>query len=264
MKGGGIWFSYPIIRTRNLSWYIDAGFDIKDESEDILSQEIGKDKLRYAHLGTTVQWVDVFNGSNMVSLRGYTGFATMLNGMDQDYKHTIRHDTDVVYNKAEIQVYRIQQLPYGFAALLNGTAQYSPDRLPSSQEISIGGAGTVRGYAQSEFSGDKGLYVNAELRIPLLGLTDLRWRFGERKTVGETLQLAAFYDFGLVRISDPLPGELNYDKSQIGGAGVGLRFTYSPYLRFKVDWAKHVNGENPHDPSDKDNGVWYIQGVISF
>lgn len=263
LEGGGIWFSYPIIRSRNLNWYIDAGFDIKNVSQDILGDSVGKDKLRYAHVGTTLQWIDVLNGTNSVSIRGYTGFAGMLDGMDQDYKHTIRQDTEVVYNKAEIEVYRIQQLPCGFAALLNGVAQYSRDRLPSSEEISIGGAGTVRGYAQSEFSGDSGLYANAELRIPILGLTDFKWA-GKGKTVGETLQLAAFYDFGLVRISDPLPGELSLDKTQIGGAGVGLRFNYSPHVRFKVDWAKHVNGEDPHDSRDESDGVWYFQAAISF
>jgi hemolysin activation/secretion protein len=263
MKGGGIWFSYPIIRTRNVNWYLDAGFDMKNVKQDILSQEVGKDSLRYAHLGTTLQWVDVLHGSNTISLRGYTGFAGMLNGMDQDYKHTIRTNTDVVYNKAELEVYRIQQLPLGFAALINGTAQYSRDRLPSSEEMSIGGAGTVRGYSQSELSGDSGLYANVELRIPILGLTELKW-FGNGKTVGDTLQLAAFYDYGLIRISDPLPGELGLDKSQIGGAGAGLRFTYSPYVRFKVDWAKHVNGDDPRDPDAKDNGVWYFQAAVSF
>jgi hemolysin activation/secretion protein len=262
-EGIGLWYSYPIVRSRNLNWFVDFGFDLKNVSQDILGQQVGKDKVRAASAGTTVQWTDDYNGSNTFNIKGYTGFAGMLGGMDQTYTDTIRQKTDVVFNKLEGQFSRIQSIPYGFVGLFDIRGQYSQYRLPSSEQLSLGGVGTVRGYSASEFSGDSGYSATAELRIPIFGMRDWRW-FGKGKTVGETLQLAAFYDWGALQITEALPAEYFQDKISMAGIGVGLRFTYSPHLSFKVDWAKSVGGENPRDDSVKDSGIWYFQAVASF
>lgn len=263
-KGGGIWFSHPIVRGRNFNWFWQAGFDTKDVSQNIQSLEVGRDKTRHAYLGTSFHWVDALQGSNSVSVKGYQSFAKLLGGLDQNDTRTIRSGTEVIYSKVELDASRIQQLPLGASMLLNVSSQWSGHRLPSSEQFYLGGAGTVRGYVQGERSGDSGLAATAELRIPIPGVSDVRWWSGS-KTVGETLQLAAFYDYGKAWISDAtLWGEQALDDSLLQGAGVGLRFTYSPYVRFKVDWAKTVGGLVPAKRDDKDNGVWYLQAAISF
>jgi len=263
-KSGGIWLSHPLIRSRNFNWFLQGGFDLNNTYEHINDQEVGKDKIRYAYVGTTFQWVDVFDGSNTINVRGCQSFAKLLDGTDQDDIDTIRLKTDVIYSKLEMDASRIQRLPFGFAMLINGSGQWTGNRLPSSQQFHLGGAGSVRGYAQAEHSGDSGFAATGEVRIPLLGLEDLRW-FGRGKRVGDTLQLAAFYDYGKIWVSDAVQnGEQALDGIDMQGAGVGLRFTYSPHMHFKLDWAKSVGGEDPIRSNDESNGVWYVQAVISF
>ncbi len=263
-KGGGLWLSYPLVRSRNFNWFLQGGFDLSNTYQIIYNEKKFSDRTRYAYLGTTFQWVDIFDGSNTINIRGSQSFAKLFGGTDQTDTQTIRLKTDIIYSKLEGDATRIQRLPFGFAMLLTGAGQWTGYRLPSSEQFHLGGAGSVRGYAQSERSGDTGVAATAEMRVPIFGLQDLRW-FGKGKKIGDTLQLAAFYDYGKIWISDYVQyGEQALNGIDMQGAGAGLRFTYSPYVRFKVDWAKSVGGISPVRQEDEDNGVWYVQAAISF
>ncbi|MDD5711931.1 MAG: ShlB/FhaC/HecB family hemolysin secretion/activation protein [Smithellaceae bacterium] len=259
-NGGGVWVGYPIVRGRGFNWFMQGGFNIGDESQEVAGEVIGRDKVRYAFVGALFQWNDSLKGRNSIGLRGSQSFAKIFGGMEQGSIDTIRLNTDVIYSKLDVDAMRIQKLSDGFLLLLSGTGQLSGSRLPSSEEFHLGGAGTVRGYAEGERSGDSGLAVTAELRIPLLGLQDRRF-FG--KTVGEMVQLAAFYDYGKVWISDAREnGEDVLDGVEMQGAGVGLRIDYSPTVHFRLDWAKSVGRQNPLNDSGNSDGVWLVQGAI--
>ena len=261
---GGVYLTYPIIRSRYLNWNVKGGFDAKNVKNEIWDQMTGKDKLRYAHLGTSVQWLDTWGGSNFISLTGYQNFPTVLGGMAEGYANTVRLNTETTYSKLEMDAQRIQQIPFGgLVFMLYGHGQYSHDRVPSSEQISIGGAGSVRGYDQAEFSGDSGMCLTTELRIPIPGTRNLHW-FGSKKTVWETLQVAGFMDYGTASINNPYPSEISEDNSDLCGAGAGLRFTYSPYVRFKLDWAKSIGGDDPKDEDVDEDGVWYVQVALQY
>ena len=262
VNGGSFWASHPLVRSRNFNWYLQGGFNLSDVSQKVAGTEVGKDKIRYANLGTTVQWFDSFDGNNTVSFRVNRGFENILGGTEKNSPDTIRTSTDIAYTKLEMDLIRFQRLPAGFSLLLNGTGQWSSDRLPSSEQFHLGGAGTVRGYAQAEHSGDTGFAATAELRIPFFGLQNQRW-YG--RPVGEMLQLAAFYDYGKVWIANAAQyGEQALDGLEMQGAGAGIRCTFSPYVRFKVDWAQSVGGINPLRDSDKNSGIWLAQLVLTF
>ncbi|MBI9077854.1 MAG: ShlB/FhaC/HecB family hemolysin secretion/activation protein, partial [Desulfatibacillum sp.] len=261
---GGVYLSYPIIRSRYLNWNIKGGLDGKNVKNEIHDQMIGKDNLRFAHLGTSVQWLDTWGGSNFISLTGYQNFPTVLGGMEEGYANTIRFDTETTYSKLELDASRMQQIPFGgLVLMLYGHGQYSHDRVPSSEQISLGGAGSVRGYDQSEYTGDTGYYLTTELRIPIPGTRNLHW-FGSEKTVWETLQIAGFMDYGAASINNPYPSEMSEDNSDLCGAGAGLRFTYSPYVRFKLDWAKSIGGDEPKDEDVDEDGIWYVQVALQY
>lgn len=261
VNGGSLWASHPLVRSRNFNWYLQGGLNLNNVTQTIAGMEVGKDNIRYANLGTTWQWFDSFAGNNTVSFRVNRSFENILGGTDKGSTSMIRTNSDIAYTKLEMDLTRIQRLPAGFSLLLNGTGQWSSDRLPSSEQFHLGGAGTVRGYAQAERSGDTGLAATAEFRIPFFGLQNQNW-FG--RPVGEMLQLAAFYDYGKVWITNAAQnGEQALDAMEMHGAGAGVRFSFSPYARFKVDWAKSVGGVSPRDDSDK-SGIWLAQLVLSF
>jgi hemolysin activation/secretion protein len=82
---------------------------------------------------------------------------------------------------------------YQFYAHVQG--QFANEPLISNEEISIGGAETVRGYDESAALGDYGAVGQLELRSRELG----------GKFHFDNLRVHAFFDEGYVRIHDPLP-----------------------------------------------------------
>ena len=252
-QGAGLWLSYPIVRSRSMNWFVEGGFDAKDVAQSLFQQDIAKDKVRHAHIGTSLQWLDVIGGYNVISLKGYQSFAHILDGMDQTYTDTIRLNTDVIYSKLEASVTRIQSFPMNFSLLLTGSALYTGNRLPSSEQFQAGGVGSVRGYSAGEFSGDSGIAGTAELRIPILG-----------PSLAQYVQLAGFYDCARLWVTNSLPGEKPIDGVSLQGAGLGLRLAFAPYFQMKLDWAMSAGGQEPHEKSDKSNGIWYAQAILAF
>ena len=63
------------------------------------------------------------------------------------------------------------------------TLQLTPDALVSSEQISLGGLDTVRGYLESETLGDYGGAVQFEMRSPSLADT-IGWRLNELRGFG--------------------------------------------------------------------------------
>lgn len=250
----GFWYSHPFVRSRVFSWWVDFGFEAKNVRQDIFNQTVNEDKVRVANLGTTLQKVDSLldGGFTTLDLRMYQGFAQIFDGQLPDDPDFIRLASDITFTKFTANLTRLQRLPYGLLGIFTITGQYSPNRLPSSEELHIGGAGTVRGYSQGEYSGDRGYYGTLELRVPLLNKDNFM------------LQLAAFSDFGRAMINDPLPGEENLKDKTIISGGLGLRANFTRYLRFQLDWAKTIGAEAPLDSDADEKGVWYFQLVFTY
>lgn len=88
------------------------------------------------------------------------------------------------------------ELPLGFQVFGEFQGQYSPYPLVDTEQYSIGGLNTVRGYLESAALGDSGFAATLELRTPSL----LKW-MGE----GNEWRFFVFLDGGYVTINDPLP-----------------------------------------------------------
>ena len=241
-----LWISHPIVRTRHLSVFGDIGVDYKHLTNDILDMQLYKDELVVLRASTFVDWVDVWNGRNYFS-------ATLKKGV-KDASIESRHEADSMFTKMEFLAGRYQLFPYGINGELTVGGQFSADRLPSGEELSVGGAGTVRGYAQSEYSGDNGVYGTLEVRVPFW-TRDFKWIGAE--TWGFSLAFAAFIDAASVSVKEAAIDEVR--SGEFVGQGFGLRFALSPYVEAKVDWARRIGGEEPQDEDFRNDGVWYFQ-----
>jgi hemolysin activation/secretion protein len=261
---GGAWVSYPFYRTRQFSWWGEVGVDVLNQEQEIMGEDIGEDRVRPFHVANTFQINDRFGGRNSLRLNAVFNKDSFMGGTDNEDEDFIRQETEFNFFKLELDATRYQKLPAGFGLILSVVGQASGDRLPSSQQLAMGGQGTVRGYEQSEFSADNGGYFNAELRIPILGAETVKW-FGTGKTIGETLQLALFLDGGFANINDPLSdSEEAMDDADFGGGGLGLRFTYSPWFNLHADYAHHLFGDDPQDEDVEDNGIFYIRASLLY
>lgn len=151
--------------------------------------------------------------------------------------------TQANYLYTTLRARRDTDLPFGCNLVALFTGQLASGSLPSSEQLSIGGYGSVRGYPQQILFGDQGFFFNFELRSPgysLLGLA----KKSENQTLREVgpvlkkiprdqLQFLAFWDFGLVNTIQPLPSNPScYD---ITGVGVGVRYAIGINYTLRCD-----------------------------
>lgn len=182
-----------------------------------------------------VEYVPLSVGYNgyLPDASGTTLFNAMVNvafrGMvtrEQQFEDK-RYKARANYVYATLGAERRQNLPAGASLLLKLDGQISEQPLISNEQYAAGGMESVRGYKESEASGDSVLHgiveVSAPNLLPLMG-------FGETST----LKPYAFYDFATLWVKDALPGQES--KLDLHGIGVGIRGLFLKGFEFQVDW----------------------------
>jgi hemolysin activation/secretion protein len=139
-------------------------------------------------------------------------------------------------------------------ARVNG--QWADGALIPAEQFGLGGDGSVRGYATREYLGDLGLSGTVEARLPIiLGLLDRK--AGVTDAPWDRLQAVAFFDWGVAKVEDPLPGE---DEEQwLYGAGLGVRLALTDHFQIKCDVAFPLK-ETP----DSDDVCVHFSGQVQF
>jgi hemolysin activation/secretion protein len=128
----------------------------------------------------------------------------------------------------------------GIFARIEGQVASTP--LLSSEQMSAGGANTVRGYLEAERLGDNGIISTLEWRTPPL--------FPQSVSFLKDWRASVFADAGLLGLNQPLPGE-NAQFSLVD-VGVGTKFSFLDTLNGSVDLAFPLVGgtatraTNPH------------------
>jgi hemolysin activation/secretion protein len=106
--------------------------------------------------------------------------------------------------------------------------------LVSSEQFSVGGFDTVRGYLESETLGDNGVVGNVELRSPNIGemlqkaMKDETGQGTARFTIFNEWRLFAFADAGTAIVLDPLSEQ--QARFDLWSYGVGERFKMFNYV----------------------------------
>ena len=140
---------------------------------------------------------------------------------------------------------RRQNLPDYQYLLLRAYGQFTDtEGLPSSEQFSVGGIATVRGYEESELSGDKGWFASAEYGFPL-------------SRDKQSLRGFVFYDYGAVYNDYGYESERNY----ISSTGIGLEFSYKGwYGKVALGVPLEDSGDNIH--KSKTRTHFYLQKNI--
>ena len=131
--------------------------------------------------------------------------------------------------------------PGKWSAMIRLDGQLADDELIPAVKKGMGGANNVRGYEEREVSGDSGITGSVELRTPLVdnfipGLKRSK-EYRERNPddwMMHRLQLIAFYDFGKVSNSNPVPGESKNEA--FSSLGAGFRLGLTKYSQIKFDY----------------------------
>ena len=131
----------------------------------------------------------------------------------------------------------------GSTVLVRSQLQLSADALISTEQFSLGGATTVRGYRQDALLSDNGFLMSAELRLPIARLSKLN----------ATLQFSPFIDFGTGWNTDDEALELD----TLLGSGFGLLLQTEDKLSARLDWGIPLINSNSNDNSLQENGVYF-------
>ena len=182
-------------------------------------------------------------GSSAIQLDGYwsPGGVTSRNTTQAFQYVDPRTQANYLYGTLRLQ--RENKLPFDCSLLGLFTGQLASTSLPSTEQLSIGGYGSVRGYSQQILFGDQGFYFTFELHSPSYSIFGLTKSLKDselggfpsalRKLGKDQLMFLAFWDFGLVNSIQPLAGNpASYD---ITALGIGIRYGVGSNFSLRCD-----------------------------
>ena len=255
----GVYALEPWVRTSNFSADIRAGFDMKNVENRILGFVSGEDDLRILNGGFQLEYktpvyrwlsshmlyrgIDALGATKALDEEGF-GFGTRSNFLA--YRGSFTYHQKFLYDT------------FGLARVV---VQAASNALPSSERLRLGGAYSVRGYTENEYSADYGAYANFEYYVPFdkpFAMIPKGWHMpGAKESLIKKIQWVFFMDMGRGGINNGFIGEeLSRD---LLGAGVGLRMKLYDNVYFRIDLAAPLSGLRGTEPteSDKHSAVYF-------
>lgn len=158
-------------------------------------------------------------------------------GSSRDEFDAKRFDATQSFITLHADISHTQDFAGGFQLYAKLQGQVADQPLVSSEQFSLGGQDTVRGYLESEVLGDYGIAGTLELRTPNLA------QYMQQKLpnpLGDAIKFNAFdewrffafVDGGNARIHEPLPDQQSH--FDLASYGVGMRMKTLRYLNSVV------------------------------
>ncbi|MFM7603215.1 MAG: ShlB/FhaC/HecB family hemolysin secretion/activation protein [Pseudanabaena sp.] len=147
------------------------------------------------------------------------------------------------------QVQRVQSL--GTDSLLIGALdlQLSADPLLSSQQFTIGGGQSLRGFRQNARTGDNGIRFSLENRFVML----------RNEQNAALLQVISFLDAGAIWNHPNNPNTLP-SQNFLAGGGLGLLFTPLEKLNIRLDYAIPFVNLSDHGTNLQESALYFSLG----
>lgn len=199
------------------------GLDYKDFAQDlVVNEQIVSSPLTYWPFSLNYNASSIgkhyqteFNAGVTFAFRG-TGTEEAIDFDNRRYNAS----ANFFYLRGGIE--HTQKLAWDFQLVGGLQGQATANPLVDTEQFSLGGLSTVRGYLESSVVGDNAVCGTLELRTPSL----LGWL-----PEGNEWRFFAFIDAGYAMLNDPLPEQVNHFTLWSLGVGTSLRLI------------EHVNGE---------------------
>lgn len=232
-----IYASYPLLRTRRHSVFVDTGFDYVDQTVDLNDVGLTEDRVRMVYARVAGDMIDQ---QSVLRAGGYSPFEPKLR---LRYGVEARHGLDVFDASPDCRANllgcllgvvppsRIEADPTPLLLRVNADieyrpdplltfaletqAQYTNDPLPAFEELAAGNFSIGRGYDPGAVLGDSGIMAAFELRYGSLVPQSVR---------GFAYQPYLFSDVAYVWNEDPSRQPTNPDR--LWSAGGGLRVAW--------------------------------------
>lgn len=238
-----LYASYPLVRTRKHSLYVDGGIDVVDQDVDVNTIALTRDRVRMVFARVAGE---VLDQRSILRADGYSPFEPRLR---LRYGIEARHGLDVLDASPDCRPNllgclfggaappsRIEADPTPFLVRLNAAIEYRPvpqvalvldtqgqitnDPLPAFEEIAAGSFSIGRGYDPGAVLGDSGVLNSFELRFGTMMPS---------RVEAVAWQTYLFTDVAHVWNEDPSRRGANPDR--LWSAGAGVRFAWGQGLQ---------------------------------
>ncbi len=218
--------SYPLIRNRSFSLYIDTGFSAKMAKTEVESELLSHDQWRTVDVKLSWSQSGWLGGVTSGSVGGAKGLPVFFASQPHATELS-RVDGDPDFAKITIDAHRVQPLTDELSLSLSAAGQRAFNGLLAGEEFALGGYVYGRGFDPAALAGDDGLGGTAELHYDpaFLGI--------------DGLDSYLFYDRGAI---------WNHDiakRSALRSAGLGVRIPLSPNVDVAVEAARRLYGPVP-------------------
>ena len=211
---------------------LTIGIDRKDLSQNVVTGGAPSNApvlyypITLAYHGARIDG-DPQKGGTETDFDASLNFALPGLGSDSTKVDNQRYNASRQYFYLRAGVSRIQPLPWGMSLFGKLDGQITADPLVSSEQLSAGGVGDVRGYLEAERIGDYGVRGTMELRSP---------SFADRISSSiNDWRVHAFFDGAGLWLRSPLVGEQS--SFSLYGIGVGSRLTMFDDINAAIDLA---------------------------
>lgn len=241
-----------------------AGFDFKEIETTQNRIQNSRDNLRILRLGPQLVTRDPW-GRTFLTNEFSFGFDKILGASDKVDRNSSRTEAGGQFFRSVLEFGRLQRLPKELFLLLRMSAHLTPDKLPSSEQMRLGGAETVRGYPEGDYLAEKGMNTSAEVRVPAFFIPR-SWKFTKSQSlIRDTLQFLGFFDLGRASTKGVPPANQDSNRTLMGVGG-GIRFNLSRKLlgrnvSARLDWGYPI-GEKP--ATEKRGGRLHFSLSLSF
>lgn len=211
--------SYPVLRSRQVNLGLRAQLAGYNNGSDTLAIRTSEDRIRALRFGVTADYADAAGGVSLLDLEVSKGLSGLGASKADD---PLLNGAKPTFTRTTVYLARLQHLGGAWSLLGAATAQESGDKLPTAEQLGLGGETFLRGYDPSEAIGERGYATKLELRFnaeiaPLL------------------TTFYAYADAGTVRRRRVSDTDLS---TSLTSAGVGVRFSGPARVRGFVEVAK--------------------------
>ncbi len=224
---------------------IESGFTIKSTKKWQQHEITSDDQLRMFYVAYDLTKMDAIFGGGQTTFSPRFTFNTgggFLGASKYGHPGASRQGTGGFFVKYEHSIRRIQKMPFDSYMSIRSQFQLASRTLPPSEQIQFGGANTVRGYPEGDYSADAGAILNMDWIFPFY-LVPKEWKLPHAdKPLREQVQPVIFMDLGGGKITKKVPGGRS-DKFLMGVGG-GLKIQFNKYLFMRLEWAERI-GDRP-------------------
>jgi hemolysin activation/secretion protein len=156
-----------------------------------------------------------------------------------------------------VSVQRVQNLDAGWQFISRATAQVATANLLGSEQFSIGGSTTVRGFDERIMTGDAGFVISNDVQTPAFVIPT---KFLPKRLPPLQARILAFYDAGNVRNTHPTINDIAHHP--LASTGFGVRLNLGVNFNLSADYGWQITRIPPFYSSSRNRG--HVKVLLAY